>query len=302
MKFKIKRESGEIKISILINSYDDISALNFLIEKGDTLYSKSRRKNKIGNKVEIILTRIGIRVEYISIGEHVNVSGEIIYSSDKNVPLHKHHHIKLGIRSKFLLVKKRLLLSQLDLMKKTQHYEKYLIIAYDIDTIVAYLVTPLSRKKIFESEFYLNDYNELKSKIMEIIRNQKNVIICGNYIFNSKLKEDIKAIYLTVPDAESALKYLVKKGLLQKFLRTIDSEEEPFIEDFLKNIDKNWIYKDIDKNLENIEVALVTKKGFDEMKEIVEKLDGRIIFVFSEEYSDIINSFGGVVSKISRNI
>lgn len=303
MKFKIVKKSKHIYLHGMLTNYDDFKIFKFLVDKGETLIAKSRRKNKIGEKIEVIFTKFKIKVENISIEDYyVNIGGEILESSDPNIPLHKHQNIKLKLGSRFTLIKEKILNAQIELLKKSSTYKEIILIAYDVDSLLVYKLTPLSRKKIYEDSF--SDKEERYPKLLEDIKKfyiEGKTVICGNPVFNSELKQEIKAKYVTVPDAESAIHFLLKSGILKSIFETIEAEQQSYIDDFLRGIGKGWIYGEkIKENLDRIILSLSTYRAFQEDRQLIEELDKRELhFIISDEGEEIINSFGGIVAKVS---
>ncbi len=303
MKCKIDKKHG--KLFIAINSYDDFIALPFLIEPGDILTAIGKRKVKIENKVEVKFVKMSIKVEEIEY--RINdclAKGEIIFASDENISLHKHQVIRIGLRRRILVEKKRILNAQINLISLASKEKRILLFIYDIDTVKAYIVSSISKKLILEKNLPSTTeeaISVIKQYIEELKKNypELELVIVGNSIINKELS-DLHARFFTAPDADSALKFLIKIGIMQKLLTSLLSREQEMIEEFIQGIGKNWIaIKDI-KDISNVRRALVTQKGFRENREIVEALDNvaNVDFIIGDG-SEVIDAFGGIVGEVN---
>ncbi len=290
---------------MLLDSYDDFITLPFLIEPGDLLTAVSKRKTKIDNKVEVKFVKMGISVKGVEYREtDCLAKGEIMFSSDENVPLHKHQVIKLGLRRRILVEKSRILNAQINLLSLASKEKRILLIAYDIDTIKAYLVSSLAKKLILEKSLPSSAeeaISEVRKYITELHARfpELQVVIVGNPIMNRELS-DIPARFFNAPDADSAIKFLVKLGILQKLLTSLLSRQQELIDEFIQGIGKNWVHgKEIYANLDRVRKAIVTQRGFAEQKELVEQIDkfAEVNFAIGEG-TEVIDAFGGIVAEI----
>ncbi len=325
----IKFDQRKAILKAIVINIDDILVLSYIIEKGDKLIAFSKRKLDINGEKVIKFVKIGVVVEDLKLNQScLTISGKIFFSSDKDVPLHKYHNINLCLGDGFSLTKSRFLNFQIESIKNLQQkIPRIFICVYESGHAIFYYMTNYMIRKRYEfnenvsgkrfknqsrSQF-LQHLSELLTKELE--RKWDLFIVAGDNLSNNVLREllnDKRVIYETVSYADTGLKELLSRGVVNEYLKKNQvSKQRELINYYIKKIsesDQNFVYG-LEKiknalNGSNPEEAIVTLDFVLNNKELVSDLDKKgayiTVFVGDEESKSMLDNFGGIIVKLAQ--
>ncbi len=314
----------------LINSYDDLVVLQYIIERGDRLVSYSKRKVAIGDEQVIKVVKIGIEVETIGLESgSLRVGGKIFYTSDEDIPLHKYHTLDLRVKTAFTVRKDKILGFQVRLIKNAQERSpKVFVCVYEPGYAIMYSISNYSLRRMYEVKHnvqgkrFKNDSRLVfldklgKALVEEYSRRKWNVfIVAGTAIDNEDLRrgvlKDLDIVYETVSYADTGLKELVGKDRINELIsRTKIATQRNLIGEYVGGIskgDEKYVYgKDAVRAATGetaVVQAIVTKEYVLFNKDAINQLDaGNVDIVFFDEKDDSLDQLqglGGIILKLS---
>ncbi len=325
----LKLEQKEGFLRAIIQSYEDLLTLSYVISGGDRLAAYSRRKITIGKEHVIKTVKIGIDVEKTQLSETgLALSGKIFSSSDEDIPLHKYHTIYLKPKVGFILKKQKMLAFQVKLLRRSQErMPKIFVCVYEPGHAIFYSIINGSTKKKYElkenvsGKRFKNDsrgefFDKLSGSIKEEYQKSKwgAFIVAGKAMDNEELKNGalsgLNISYYTVSYAETGLRELISKDLINQLLKgTKLALQRESMKSYLEAIssgDKNYVYgkeKIADAiDSKTIKEAIITRDFAMSNLGLIEKLDsaGTELFFFDEKDNsfDQLSGFGGIILKL----
>ncbi|MDI9610152.1 MAG: mRNA surveillance protein pelota [Archaeoglobales archaeon] len=335
----LRDHEGEIKL--IPENLDDLWHLKFIIEKGDIVYSLTKRASHSNDKLrgdkELITVRIGIEVEKVEFHKFANrlrITGKIV-SGVEEAGFHT-LNIMVG---RELSISKKWKEEQLRRLKKALENSKrpeVLILTIEEGEAVAGALRDWGIEEVFEKRFsYAKNYGGTRNEFFgELFETLKNVgfryLVLAGPGFTKKDFYD----YLRQKDAEIAKKAVIvdtsaigRRGFLEVLKRrTIDrivgeirlAEEAELVDRLLEGIAKNekvaYGLEDV-KNAKDygaIEILLVSddfllrereKWAIDGFMEEVEKAGGKVLILSSEfEPGEIVSKLGGICAILRFEI
>lgn len=335
----LKDHEGEIKI--VPENLEDLWHLKFIIERGDVVFSLTKRAihsdDKLRSDKEIITVRIGIEVEKIEFHKFANrlrISGRIVHGIEES----GFHTLNITV-GKELSISKKWKEEQLKRLKKAVESSKrpeVVILTMEEGEAIAGALREWGVEEIFEKRYsYAKNYGgkreEFFEQTFESLRNInfRYLIIAGPGFTKKDFYE-----YLRKKDLEIAKKTIIvdtstigKRGFLEVLKRrVIDkiigeirlAEEAEFVEKLLENIAKNEkVAYGIDevkkaKEFGAIEILLISddfllkereKWRIDDFMEEVEKMGGKILILSSEfEPGEVVSKLGGICAILRFEI
>ncbi len=325
----LKIDTKKNIIRALVNSYDDLIVLQYIVEKGDRLVAYSKRKMEVAGEQVVKVVKIGIEVEDVEPAEKaLRISGRIFYSSDKDIPLHKYHTLELKLKSAFNLGKQKIMTFQINMLRKAQERSpKVFVCVYEPGYGILYQITNYSVRRLYEVKHSVQGKrfkNESREAFIEKLgtalaeeyaKRKWNVfIVAGTTIDNEDLRKGLlkgmSVTYETVSYADTGLKELISKDKINEMIsRTKVATQRNLINEYIGEISKGnekYVYgkKGMEDTLHDSRViqAIVTKDYVFKNKDVINSLDSNgvdiIFFDERDESLEQLQNFGGIIVKL----
>ncbi|MEM2726967.1 MAG: mRNA surveillance protein pelota [Archaeoglobaceae archaeon] len=327
----LRDHDGEIKL--IPENLEDLWHLKFIIEKGDLVFSVTKRASHSDDKLrgdkELITVRIGIEVEKVEFHRFANrlrITGKIVAGVEE-----AGFHTLNVVVGRELSILKKWRDEQLKRLKKaveTSKRPEVVILTIEEGEAIAGALREWGVEEIFEKRFsYAKNYGgtrkEFFEELFETLKsvNFKYLVIAGPGFTKKDFYE-----FLRQKDSEMAKKSLIvdtssigRRGFIEVLKRrTIDkiigeirlAEEAEVVDKLLEGIAKNEkVAYGLDevrraKEYGAIEILLVSddfllaereKWGIDDFMEEVEKMGGRVLILSSEfEPGEVVSKLGGI--------
>lgn len=327
----MKDHEGEIKL--IPENLEDLWHLKFIIEKGDIVFSLTKRASHSDDKLrgdkELITVRIGVEVEKVEFHRFANrlrITGRIVSGVEES----GFHTLNINV-GRELSISKKWKEEQLKRLKKAVESSKrpeVVILTIEEGEAIAGALREWGVEEVFEKRHsYAKDYGgarvEFFGELFETLKNVnfKYIVIAGPGFTKRDFYE-----YLRQKDAEMAKRALIvdtssigRRGFIEVLKRrTIDkiigeirlAEEAEVVDRLLEGIAKNekvaYGIEEVRKAKEYgaIEILLVSddflltereKWGIDDFMEEVEKMGGKILILSSEfEPGEVVSKLGGI--------
>lgn len=322
---------GEIKL--IPENLEDLWHLKFIIEKGDLVFSVTKRASHSDDKLrgdkELITVRLGIEVEKVEFHRFANrlrITGKIVSNAEES----GFHTLNVVVGRELSIIKKWKE-EQLKRLKKAVEISKrpeVVILTIEEGEAIAGALREWGIEEIFEKRFsYAKNYggtrNEFFEELFETLNrvNFRYLVIAGPGFTKKDFYE-----FLRQKDSEMAKKSVIvdtssigRRGFIEVLKRrTIDkiigeirlAEEAEVVDKLLEGIAKNekvaYGLGEVKKAKEYgaIEILLVSddfllnereKWRIDDFMEEVEKMGGRVLILSSEfEPGEVVSKLGGI--------
>jgi len=327
----LKGNEGEIKL--IPENLEDLWHLRFIIERGDVVYSVTKRASHSDDKLrgdkELITVRIGVEVEKVEFHKFANrlrISGKIVAGIEEA----GFHTLNIVV-GRELSIRKSWKEEQLKRLKKAVESSKrpeVLILTVEEGEAVAGALREWGVEEIFEKRHsYAKDYGgarkEFFEELFETLKSIKfrYLVIAGPGFIKNDFYD-----FLRQKDAEIAKRSLLvdtssigRRGFIEVLKRrVIDkivgeirlAEEAELVERLLEGIAKNekvsYGLEDVKRAKEYgaIEILLISddflleereKWDIDGFMEEVERTGGKVLILSSEfEPGEIVSKLGGI--------
>lgn len=327
----LRDHEGEIKL--IPETLEDLWHLKFIIEKGDVVFSLTKRASHSDDKLrgdkEMITVRIGVEVEKVEFHKYANrlrVSGKIISGVEES----GFHTLNIVVGRELSILKKWKV-EQLKRLRKaveSSNRPEVVILTIEEGEAIAGALREWGIEEIFEKKHsYAKNYggtrNEFFSDLFETLKNInfRYLVIAGPGFIKKDFYE-----FLRQKDAEMAKRAMIvdtssigRRGFIEVLKRrAIDkiigeirlAEEAEVVERLLEGIAKNekvsYGLEDVKRAKEYgaIEILLVSddfllrereKWDIDSFMEEVEGAGGRVLILSSEfEPGEIVSKLGGI--------
>lgn len=335
----LKNHEGEIKL--IPENLEDLWHLKFIIEKGDIVFSLTKRATHSDDKLrgdkELVTVRIGVEVEKVEFHRFANrlrVTGRIVAGVEEA----GFHTLNIVV-GRELSISKKWKEEQLRRLKKAVESSKrpeVVILTIEEGEAIAGALREWGVEEIFEKRFsYAKDYGGMRSEFFEELYgalktvNFRFLVIAGPGFIKKDFLE-----FLRQRDSEIAKKAVLvdtatigRRGFIEVLKRrTIDkligeirlAEEAEIVERLLEGIAKGqkvaYGLEEVKKAKEYgaIEILLVSddfllkereKWDIDAFMEEVEKSGGRVLIISSEfEPGEIVSKLGGICAILRFEI
>ncbi|MCS7143600.1 MAG: mRNA surveillance protein pelota [Archaeoglobaceae archaeon] len=336
---KLKDHEGEIKL--IPENLEDLWHLRFIIEKGDLVFSLTKRASHSDDKLrgdkELITVRIGVEVEKLEFHRFANrlrITGKIVAGVEEA----GFHTLNIMV-GRELSISKKWKEEQLKRLRKALESSKrpeIVILTIEEGEAVAGALREWGVEEIFEKRHsYAKDYGgtriEFFEEIFESLKslNFRYIVIAGPGFTKKDFYE-----YIRQKDAEIAKRAVIadtssigRRGFIEVLKRrTIDkivgeirlAEEAEIVEKLLEGIAKNekvaYGLEEVKKAKEYgaIEILLLSddfllsereKWGIDDFMEEIEKMGGKILILSSEfEPGEVVSKLGGICAILRFEI
>lgn len=327
----LRDHEGEIKL--IPENLEDLWHLKFIIEKGDVVFSLTKRATQSDDKLrgdkELITVRIGVeveRVEFHRFANRLRVTGRIVAGVEEA----GYHTLNIVVGRELTIVK-RWREEQLKRLKKAVESSKrpeVVILTVEEGEAIAGALREWGIEEIFEKRHsYAKDYGgarvEFFEELYEAIKNLnfRFLVVAGPgftkkdfYDFiKQKDGEMVKKAILvdTSTIGKRGFVEVLKRRTVEKLVGEIRlAEEAEVVERLLEGIAKGkkvaYGLEEVKKAKEYgaIEILLVSddfllsereKWDIDTFMEEVERMGGRVLILSSEfEPGEIVSKLGGV--------
>jgi len=327
----LRDHEGEIKL--IPENLEDLWHLKFIIEKGDVVFSLTKRATQSDDKLrgdkELITVRIGVEVEKVEFHRFANrlrVTGRIVAGVEEA----GYHTLNIVVGRELTIVK-RWREEQLKRLKKAVESSKrpeVVILTVEEGEAIAGVLREWGIEEIFEKRHsYAKDYGgarvEFFEELYEAIKNLnfRFLVVAGPgftkkdfYDFiKQKDGEMVKKAILvdTSTIGKRGFVEVLKRRTVEKLVGEIRlAEEAEVVERLLEGIAKGkkvaYGLEEVKKAKEYgaIEILLVSddfllsereKWDIDTFMEEVERMGGRVLILSSEfEPGEIVSKLGGV--------
>ncbi|MCS7130375.1 MAG: mRNA surveillance protein pelota [Archaeoglobaceae archaeon] len=335
----LRDHEGEIKL--IPENLDDLWHLKFIVERGDLVFSLTKRVSHSDDKLrgdkELITVRIGIevdKVEFHKFANRLRISGRIVSGVEES----GFHTLNVSI-GKELSILKKWKEEQLKRLRKAVESSKrpeVVILTIEEGEAIAGALRDWGVEEIFEKRTsYAKDYGGARKEFFEeLFETLKNLnfrfLVLAGPGFTKKDFYD----YLRQKDAEMAKRTVIvdtsmigKRGFVEVLKRrTIDrligeirlAEEAELVDRLLEGIAKNekvsYGLEEVKKAKEYgaIEILLVSDDfllkerenwAIDEFMQDVEKAGGKVLILSSEfEPGEIVSKLGGICAILRFEI
>ncbi len=327
----LKGNEGEIKL--IPENLEDLWHLRFIIEKGDVVYSVTKRASHSDDKLrgdkELITVRIGVEVEKVEFHKFANrlrISGKIVAGIEEA----GFHTLNIVV-GRELSIRKIWKEEQLKRLKRAVENSKrpeIAILTVEEGEAVAGALREWGVEEIFEKKCsYAKDYGGARKEFFEdLFETLKSIkfrylVIAGPGFIKNDFYD-----FLRQKDAEMAKRALLvdtysigRRGFIEVLKRrVIDkivgeirlAEEAELVERLLEGIAKNekvsYGLEDVKRAKEYgaIEILLISddflleereKWDIDSFMEEVERAGGKVLILSSEfEPGEIVSKLGGI--------
>jgi protein pelota len=265
------KDLKKLHFRIKIDSTEDLWYLTYILEKGDSVKSKTFRKIKIGKENESIVKKpvfLSLNIERVELHKFANVlrvSG-IISQGPDDVPRGSYHTINLETGSEFELTKPSIYSYQIEKLEEAskEAKTKILICVHDREEasfadlkhsgyeLLAKISGNVQKKA--ESSTNIKDfYDEIKNLIMEYDKrnNYDHIIIASPSFWKEYLMKKIvepplksKIILATCSDTGSAgiIEVINRPEVSQALAKERAAREIKLVEDLLSKISKKGAF------------------------------------------------------------
>ncbi|MGC9149733.1 MAG: hypothetical protein ACP5FX_01295 [Candidatus Micrarchaeia archaeon] len=316
-------------VKLLLNSKEDLFHLEYFIEEGDLLTSKTFRKaffESGSERKEVLVEILVLKLFFREETNTLRIFGKIVNGYPQEyVQIGKHHSLELGVGDVVEIRKSKLYNFQIFLLKEWEKETKkpiFLFLAMDEEKATIANVFPYGignvkeirsglSKRLDEKEFKKKE-EEYLNKVSKIVNNSKAkiAIVCGPGFEKEKiiplLKIEVFSFYSTSSELSAIYEVMKSKDFLELSKKLMLKQEEYYVEKLIEEISKSGNYaiglEDVSKYAysKRIKVLLVTNSMLKkkEVKEIIEifKNFGGTLRIINEKTSagKQLLSLGGI--------
>ncbi|MDI9645789.1 MAG: mRNA surveillance protein pelota [Archaeoglobales archaeon] len=336
----LKGEEGEIKI--VPESLDDLWHLKYLIEKGDVVFSLTKRASQSSDKLrsdkELITVRIGVEVEKVEFHRYANrvrVIGKIVAGVDES----GYHTLNIAPGKELSIIKRKWKKEQLERLRYAVEASKrpeVLILTIEEGDAIAGVLRHWGVEEVFDVSFsYSKNFGDRRREFFGEVASKletiefKYLIIAGpgftkkdflDFLREKNPEMSKKAIIVdTSSIGIRGFTEVLRRKVLDRIVGEIRlSEEAEYIEKLMAGIAKGrgvaYGVKEVKKAYEfgAIDVLLITDEflfkareswDIDSFMKDVEQMGGKIVIMSSEfEPGKRLESLGGIAALLRFEI